>query len=341
MINQITSLFNKTDELENYLENFKKVQKRTENKTSCQSFIKNFSNLEVILPKKLLISKVSAEKNSRIFFQALVEFSLPTSETVDFTFLVNDIAIHSDRKTLGAGSNQIVIMRNYEPLESEELSIYLLIKPKNQKALNLQMISLFVWGDLEPLENVTYSAIETSDKFMLSFIDSGSLYTLLTDKQKGEYSFTNFEYQMPAISHCFVYDEFMNELLLFRVDENGNLFLSNFNDLNEKLILTQVKKVSACSNGQGRLLACVIKNNGCEYFEIDANKNISTIKKLKVASVKPTNCYCFFNTFRGEFCIAVADKNDSNFFVSEIKQTASGANNISATYEISVELSHG
>ena len=69
MINQITGLFNKTDELEQYLDNFKRVQNRASKKNSCLSFFKNFSNLEVVLPKKILIAKFQAKKNSRIFFQ--------------------------------------------------------------------------------------------------------------------------------------------------------------------------------------------------------------------------------------------------------------------------------
>lgn len=341
MINEITTLFNKTDELEDYLNNFKKIQNRTENKTTCQSFLKNFSNLEIILPKKISLAKINATKNSRIFFQALVEFSMPTEETVEFAFSVNDIAIHSDKKTLTAGSNQIVIMRNFEPLESEEIEIFLTIKPKNRKTLYLQMVSLFVWGDLEKIENVSYEAIETADKFVLSFIDNDSLYVKIADKNKGEYSFMDFDYLMPAISHSFVYDSVLGALLLFRVDKAGNLFLSNYNDLNEKLLFSKVKKVSVCSNGQGRILATIIKDNDCYYFEINANGSVSSLKKLKVASVKPTNCHCYFNEYRGEFFILVADKNNSNYLVSEIKGTAFGVDNISATYSIFVELAQG
>lgn len=337
MINKITGLMNKTDELEKYLDSFKKVQNRTLNKNTCLSFLKNLSNAEVILPKKILLAKVDGKANSRIFFQGLIELSLPAKETIELTISVNDIAISSEQKTLSDGFNQVVIMRNYEPLVDGELSVYLTIKPKNQRQLFISGVSLFVWGDFDAESLDDYQVIEINDAYLITLSADGSLYYKLTAKEKGEFSFSNLEFFAPSKSHAIAFDEQNSKTMLLRVDPRGNLFATDFFKFDEKFITSGVSKVSVAGNGCGEFLVSFIKNKSCYYFEMDIGKNFSLIKKLNTPYMVPASCTVIYNKFCGCYEISVSDKKQNNYLTRQVKESEGCADNISASYVIEVK----
>lgn len=339
MINEITGLISRTEELEKYLEKFEKQQTKNSKKNVCLDFSRNYSNLEVILPKKVLVARVNAEQGSSFFIQAVIDFTLSTSETVEFSLSINDISIYKVKKTLGSGSNQISIMSSFVPVLSEEVEIFVTITPQNQKQLLLSSVTMFVWGDFDITNKCEYEILETSDKYLLTLLYNNIIYYRFADKLNGEYTFSDFSYLAPAIDYSVIYDENNDSVVTLRIDENGNLFYSSLLGGSETLLIGGTEKVSASiSPESGKILVAVIKNKKCKYFEISGGGEISLLNDLKYGNHKITDCYVFYNSHRQKFCVILTAENLSNYYAEEIDETTSAVENISASYSINVSL---
>ena len=336
MINRLLDLTNKADEFEKYLSSFDSFQKKLSKKANCLSCIKNFSNTEIILKKKILITKIQATEKSNIFFQCLLDLNMSNSEEIEFSFIVNDICIYKSKKNLNSGSNQVCVMQNYMPIASENLDIYIEINPLNNKQVNLSMASLFMWGKFNYEPEISYQVIETNDKYLISLMDNNSIYYKLVDKMKLKLNFSDFTFLDNAISYSFCHDTENNKTYYFRVDLMGNLFYSDFYNQNEIYIESNVSKVSCAVSNNGNILVCYIKNNTCFCFEI-YDKQISYHKRL-FSNISATDCLCYYNKFRDKFCIIATSSNDSNYFVEEIDDNFSQIDNINASYSVSIEL---
>lgn len=337
MINRLLDLNNKTDEFEQYLSSFEKFQNKLSKKSTCISCIRNFSDLEIILPKKILITKLDATENSKIFFQCLLDLNLNSNEDVEFSFIVNDISIYKSKKSLLSGSNQICVMQNYVPLTTEQISVYIEITPVNGKSVFLYMASLFMWGNFEEVSILSYNAIEIYDKYLISIIDNNCLYYTKIDKIKKNINFLDLTYLNEAISHCFIYSSKSDITYLFRVDTMGNLFYSDFLLKNEIYITNNVSNVSASISNDDIILVSYIKNNVCYYCEI-IDEVVSVHKKISCGNIKIANCYSYYNKFRNTFCIVLTSNKDNNYFIEQVKENDCRTNNLSVNYNISINL---
>lgn len=337
MINQILDLNNKTEELERYIKNVEKQQSQALKNSTCESFVKNFSNVEIIGTKRLFLTTLQAQKNEKLFFQCLIDLQIVSSDYVYFSLLANGVAIQKYRKKLQDGESQISILQNYEPLATENIDIYLEITPKNETSVKVGQVSLFVWGNFKEKSQTNYQIIETQDKYLLSFLSDNMLYCKLTDKICGEYSFIDFETFGEASSYSFVYLPNSKKIYLFRVDSQKNLHLVDFITRNESFVCSNVTNVSAVSSNQDDVLISIISDSDCYYFEMSASLEFSTIKKIEYDRVKLVSSICIFDKNNNEFFIVLNGKKNDNYLVKAVSDTNKCIENISAEYLISVE----
>ena len=149
MINSLSTLAKQNEELRQEIELLKNSQSQESKLANCVCINKSFSNLEVILPKKIILSRLSFNQSSSLFFQGQINVFSTISEEVEFSLIINTVSIHKIKKKLNLGNNQINIFCNFNPILDENAVIFIKISPKNQKPIYLQDISLFVWGTVE------------------------------------------------------------------------------------------------------------------------------------------------------------------------------------------------
>ena len=332
MIDQITELTNKTNEIEKIIQNFTEKQKTEETVTNCLNFSRNFSNLEIILPKKILIAKLEPSPNQNILLQCQIDLTLSSDESVEISLIAGNFVIYKTYKILKAGSSQISLMQNYKSLVDGISYIYVEIKPVTQKSVVLNHVALFVWGNLNSQNRVEYQAVDVGNGYLLSMLDNNCVYALISNRGKGEYNLIDFNFVDNSISYAFVYDSQNDATYFFRVDLNGNLFYSNYDDRNEIFLANGVSCVSADISTGGKFLVTYIKNKECYYFEIDENFVCSIHRKLYVGSVILNKVLCYFNSYRNKFILLLTNENNGNFMIEQIDEKFLDSETVTAQY---------
>lgn len=338
MISKISDLSNKTEELERYIKNVEKQQNQLKKQSTCESFIKNYSNLEVVGKRNVFITQIGVISGEKLFFQCLIDLSIVSSDYVYFSLIANGICIQKNRKKLQSGSSQITILQNFEPLETEDVDIYLQISTKNETLLTVGQVSLFVWGSFENKISIDYQILETENSYLLSFVDNNILYYKFTEKITGEYSFLDFESYGSAISYSFVYLPNSKKLFLFFVDVLKNLYYMNFEDKNLIFLESNISFVGADSSDSDEVLITIVKDNCCFYFEMNENFAISSQKKLDYDKTKIISCFPYFDEYNREFYIILTGKNNDNYLVKCVNDEFKTIENISSNYLISIEV---
>jgi hypothetical protein len=332
MIDQLTELTNKTNELEKTIQSLSERQKIDENQANCLSFSRNFSSLEIILSKKILVTKIEPQKNQNLLLQCQLDLTLSADECVEISFIVNNFVIYKTYKILSQGSSQISLMQNYKPLTDDKISVYVEIAPVSQKPIVLNHIALFVWGNLKNNNYTDYQAISVQNSYLLSMLDNNCVYFLTTDKEIGEYNLVDLDYVDTAISHCFLYDNANNILYFFRVDLNGNLFYSNYTSGDEIFLASGVLNVSADISSNGKILVSYIKNNECYYFELNVLNGSSIHKKLYINNNNFSRVLCYFNSYRNKFMLLLSTPNNNNYIIEQIDEDFSNSDTVTAEY---------
>lgn len=184
MIDAIANLTKKTNELELNIENLKRESSAEDKTPNCICINKNFNNQEVILTKRILLSKIKLTGKSNLCFQGQVEILLAFAQEVEICLLVNNIIAQKITKDCGVGTSQISIFCNFQPILVENVSISLKITPKSQKPIYLQSASIFVWGTIVDLNEVKYQAIELENNYLISLLHNQSIYYKLIEKIK-------------------------------------------------------------------------------------------------------------------------------------------------------------
>lgn len=335
MINSLSTLAKQNEELRQEIELLKNSQSQESKLANCVCINKSFSNLEVILPKKIILSKLSFNQSSSLFFQGQINVFSTISEEVEFSLIINTVSIHKFKKTLNLGNNQINIFCNFNPILDENAVIFIKISPKNQKPIYLQDISLFVCGTVESQDKPYYQTICLKSEYLLSFLFNNNIYYKIVPNKEDEFCFNDFQNLEIASAYSFAYSNFTNKIYLFRVNLNGDLFYSVLNE-NEHYLMSKISAVSTifCNN---KILVFCISENKCLYFEIDENGNMFLVKSLKVNYLKLKNVFAYFNDKNNKVYIILTDINNSNFLMEQTLETFNFSDNLNARYEVSIE----
>lgn len=335
MIDKIKTLLNKTNELEDKINTLNNSQSKTPSSTRFVCFSKGLLNLSFLNKNRFLIASFEVKQNSPLYFQNQIELNVPLSQNIKITLIVNNIAIYRSTRKLQTGYNQLTIMKNFIPLKDEQLELYLEVTAEENSLITLISDTLFVWGISDILNNIQYQAVETPENFTLSYLNNNTIYYSEINKETATLNSEDFTYYASGISHCFVYSIAHQNLFLFRVDINGNLFYCNFKDKYEKFITSNVSYVS-CSSNESIISIAIIKNNTCYVIEMDSNFNLSDESKVESNNICVERCYLHFNNFNNKFYLIVSDKNNSNYIMEGLNPTSKNHSYINSNYTIEI-----
>lgn len=335
MISSLSSLAKQNEELRQEIELLKNAQPIESQSASCVCINKNFSNLEIILPKKIILSKLDFSQSSSLYFQGQVDIFSTISEEVEISLIINNISIHKLKKQLEIGNNQIGIFCNFNPILDENAIIYVKFSPKNQKSIYLQNISLFVWGTIKTQDKPKYQALNLNTGYLLSYIFNNNIYYKIVPKKEDEFCSNDFNNLDIASAYSFAYSKIKDEIYLFRINLNGDLFFSTLNG-SETYLMSKIDSVSAVCANDKIYLFCISEEK-CLYFEIDEFNNISFVKNLKENSFKLKSVYAYFNNYNNKIYIVLTDINNSNYLLEQTLENSNLIEQLKASYNISIE----
>ncbi len=334
MINNFSYLKRQTENLEQEIELLKLNNKKEEKSTNCVCINKNFSNLEVILPKKILLGYLNFSQTSSLYFQGQINIFLTQSESVEISLIVNNISIQKLEKNLVLGNNQINIFCNFTPILTENAVVFIKITPKNKNSIYIQEVSFFIWGMFETQNESTYQALELNNNYLISFLSSNNIYYKIIPKEENEFCFNEFENLDIGYGFSFAYSKESNQIFLFRINLNGDLFYSKLNETEEYLI-SKISYVSAISLNNILYVFC-ISDGKCLYFEIDELGNMSLTKTINTYFNKLVRVNAFYNDYNNKIYVNISDSKNSNYLMEQTIETTNVASNISASYSLTI-----
>lgn len=292
-------------------------------------YTKNYLNFQTVSNKSFTIKTLNNPKNA-LFFQIKVKFYNFSGQNVLFRLFADKVQIASEEQNFQTGIHEIIIYGTYQNAISDKIVLELYVNPRAKKQILVSNTTLTVWGDTS-VQSEEYDAVETDEKYVLSYITNDRLYFKNFDKTANseEVDFTFYE---EAISHSICSNG--KNVFLFRVDPNGNLFYCDTDDYIEKFITSNVSKISCCFYEEA-IIFCYIKEGECYYGEI---KNNIVISNKKITTILGTfvDCYLYFNNKNNKCFLVLTKKDNSNYLLENVTAKSSLSENINA--EINLEI---
>lgn len=320
---KITSLENKVSKLQS------KSKDMIEG-VGFRVYTKNYLNFQTVSNKSFTIKTIENPKNA-LFFQIKVKFYNFSGQNILFRLFADKIQIADEEQNFSVGVHEIIIYGTYQNLISEKITLELFVNPRAKKQVLVSNTTLTVWGDTS-VQSEEYDALETDEKYLLSYITNDRLYLKEFDKTNSSEE-TDFDFYEEAISHSISTDK--TNIYLFRVDPNGNLFYCNTNDFNEKFITDNVNKISSCFYDE-TIIFSYINNGECYYGEIK-NNNVISNKKITTILGTFVDCYLYFNNLNNKCYLVLTKKDNSNYLLENIVAKSSSSENINAEINLEIE----
>lgn len=340
MINDLKYIKEKTLELE---ESFEKLHKNSlKTYKTFRSFKKSFLNYSIINSSQIEILDLYLTKNSNIYLVLNLEFYLPSSQTVEFSLLINNICIMKSSKHFENGKNEIILNKDFSANATINYKMMLSIKSIDNKQIELNNANLLIYGIPEITNNFKYQTLDVDNTLLMSYLENGELFYLLANKNISYYNTLDFKYLTNAKDYCFVYDKENDEIFIFKIDNDNNLTFSKFDLISHQFIDSNVSSVSACF-GNNIILVSYVKNSNVYYFIIN-NNSIGKICRIEqFYNIVKTNT--FFNEANSKFYISLTSSNNQNYLIESLTENFSKGENICAsfsylitTYEVGNEI---
>lgn len=333
MIDALKTLINKTNDLETKINNISDSKNINNITNNFICFSKGLINLSFLNSNKLLIAKFETIKGNHLYLQNQIELNIPVSQNIKISLLVNDIAIYRSTRKLQTGYNQLTIMKNYLPLTSEPVSVYLEVLAEDNSLITIISDTLFVWGLSNISKKTSYYAVEIEDDFLLAYLDNNTIYYKITQKSEISLNSEDFNYYSNAKSFAITYFKTTKQLFFFRVDIDGNLFFTDFYKNHETFIDSNISHVS-CTCNNNLILVSVVKNGKCYTFELDKLFTPSNQILVDCHNIYIEKSYLHFNEFNNKFYLIVTDKNSSNYLLETIDEYEFDQSFINVDYNI-------
>lgn len=309
-------------------------------------------NITTNTPYNINLGCVNVEKNKNILFQIKTCLQSISQSEVEIQLLLNDNILHSESKTVYNQETETLLIKTYSPLTSGPINLKLLISTKIDGSVttikNISTIVLGTTGD-NSISEIELRAVDIaySNEFLISYIDNNELYYLKSNKAEKSLTSEDFNFLLPAKSHCFCLEKFpTNEnpnpnILLYRVDPNGNLFFSNvFNGEPETLIDENVDVVfaSPCPVVSDDFNIIVYIKNGKCYFRTMRESGVTSEKKLPLANGNYIDIRVVSNSDSEYIYVVATHENGSNYILHSLVEVSTGkiTEFLSANYSLSV-----
>ena len=307
-------------------------KKEAQSNSGVYIFQKELLNFKISKTKTVRIKTLDNILKNQIFVQLKLAFYNFSQQDIKFSLLADKIQIAQEIKNCSNGLNEILIFGTYHNQVSDKIQIDVSVTPHQGKQITLFNATLTIWG-ISTTEYEEYHALETTSDYFLSYISNGRLYYKIFNKNTDAQSI-NFQYFSDANSHssCCANDE----IYLFRVDPDRNLFFSNFSNINEIFIAKNVSNVACCYYNNS-IIFCYITNGDAFYGEIKNNIVISN-KQINSLHGKFISCYLYFNNLNSKTYLILTKKDQSNYLLESIANTNSSSENIYAISNLNISI---
>ena len=333
MIDTIKSLKDNILNLEDRLAKLENKAQEINKELGFKVFTNDILNLQVLKKRPLTLASVDGTSNNQLFFQAKVVFFNTSNQEIKFSLIADNITISSDTGNYENGKFEVNLSGMFNRFTENKVKIVLSIIPKSNKLVTICGTSLTLWGDKNQSNDDEFDAVETSDKYFLSYTSNERIYLKKFNKTQDAEE-VEFEYLSKGKSISFCYDNINSVVYIFYVDLNNNLFLHNLNTKEEIYILSNVNKVSAYFLG-GKILFCYISNGDCFFGEI-SNKIVISNKKLITPNSKYKDCYLHFNNHNSKCYLIITNQNNENYMLESISDSFCSSENICASISLNI-----
>ena len=230
--NSIKNLQHQISELENRLSKFEKKTENIITSSNLSTWQNNLLNINIVNRKSIPIKTLDNTKNNNLYFQLTIKFFNYSNQDIKFDLLCNNIQIGTAQENFQNGLFEITVVGTYQDAISNSINVSASINPKENKQVTIFSTKLTLWG-ISQSEQYEYDAVLTSNHCVLTYISNGRLYYKKFIKELDANDF-DFLYLNNSISHSLSTNN--EDIFLFRVDPDGNLFFSEFLDNNEIFI---------------------------------------------------------------------------------------------------------
>lgn len=333
--NSIKNLQQQISELENRLSKFEKKAENIIAGSNFSTWQNSLLNINIVNRKTISIKTLKNTPNDNLFFQLTIRFFNYSKQDIKFDLLCDNLQIGTEQHNFQNGIFDITIVGTYQNAISNSIKVSTSINPKDNKQLTILSTKLTVWG-INQSENFEYDALLTTNDCILTYISNGRLYYKIFNKELDDKDF-DFLYYNNSISHSLSKNN--EDVFLFRVDTNGNLFFSKFLENNEVFISNNVSKVSSCVFDNSIFFA-YISDDECYYGEIINNVVISN-KKITSIFGKFNNCYMYSEDLNNRCYLILSKENGSNYLLENIKENLCSSENIYADINLSITTQEG
>lgn len=331
MKNELKKIKNKTYELE---QNIEQLNLQIKSNNTISVIQKDFLNFSILESKAFTLCNVTANYQTNIILNLKLNIYLPYSQSIVYSLIINNNQIFKEEKEFLAGQNIIEIMQPYFSIISQELIIKVKISPKANKQILLQSAYLTIYGASKNEEDTEYRFCETNTNYLISLTKDNNLYYRICPKSNISLTMSDFKFYTTCVSHCFSSDG--ENIYLFRVDKNNNLFYSNFLNSEEIFISSDVNYVSAIY-GKNRILVAFICKNQCYFCEIH-NNILSNIKNIQ-SIINCKKVFCSYNPSNDKFYILITTTNQDNYLIESISETSLGYETLKYNNSFSITTS--
>lgn len=301
------------------------------------TFNKKLLNLAIIENKSIKLATFFASAGVPLILTANVEFSTNSNQMLGVEIHVNGKSIKQADHLLSSTLTNFEILTTFVPEKNQEITVSLTLEPKEQFEVIIKEIKLNIFGANISVSEDEFHALETSNGLLISKNVNGQIFYQFVNESFDNILEDNFKFFANGISHQFITLTNQNKkekIFLFKVSDDGKLFVVDFDTKIETFITQNVSKISASSNGMNAVIA-MLKSGACEYFEF--NGNIGPIFNLDFMNGKLINLNSIFSKNFEKFFISVQDINKSNYLIeSNVGKTNAGFM-LHATFEIYAE----
>lgn len=334
--NSINKLQSQISNLESKIKSLEKSSINKINNLGFSVWTKNLLNFNLFDKRKFHIATINNSDKRNLFFQLKTSFNNFSNQKIQFDLYCDNIKIGSETQSFDNQSYEISVSGTFQNVIADKINIYLVVNPKQKKQISIISSILTVWG-INQSQNEEYDALETNEKYFLSYISNNYLHYKIFNKNIEE-SDVDFLSMGEYISHSICKDNNDN-LFLFKVDIDGNLFLENIQTKQEILISTNTIKVSSCYLNNS-LYFTYISNNDCYFGEILNNVVISN-NKITSLHGKFINCYLYSNLFTNKCYLILTKIDGSNYLLESISNDFKSNENIIAEIDLYISTKEG
>ena len=335
-MNNYKSLINKTEKIEDGLSSLQELTENIKN-NSFSTFERKFLDLSINPSRKILLTSLNLNENINLSFELNVHFKISAKQKISFKVFANDFLLCKNVDYFEVGKHEIVLTNNNFQLPKQNINLNLEITSEDGKYISLQSTTLFIWGLNQDKPTYQYQIFNVDNYVLLSYCYNNELFFLQTTKNSQNFNKSDFEFFANAVSYCFTKSS--NDLFLFRVDLNGNLFFSKFPDKEELFLSENVQHVSSVYLVD-KFIVAYISSKTCYTFEIE-NNCISSHKKIVSLNKPLINCKLHLNKSTNKVYLVLTDEKNSNYLLESENNIENFSDNLNVSYGIYVETNGG